>query len=621
MRLRAILFVLIACAGVGWGAQRLGEAAALQVEATTRAQVAEGLAAAGEDWASVATDGLIVTLAGAAPDEARRLRAAEIVKRIVAPRRLDDATTLADAGPPAPPPVALEILRRGDAVSAIGLAPETVGRAAVAAALAEAGLDAAFADMIESVAAPPPRGWEAALAFALDAVLRLPEARVSVAPGAVGIAALAADAAGRAALEAELAAQRPPGVALALEIDAPRPTIAPFRLDVALTPDGLRVFACSAETAAGAARIAAAAGLAAADCAIGLGAPGPAWPHAAALGLAALRDLGGGRFALTDLEATLTAAASASQAQVRKVAAALDAALPEPFSLRVAGGASEPAPVAAAAPGAPRFAAALAPDGALTLSGPVADLTSRDAVGGFAAALFGHDRVENALVVAPALPEGWPGRVLAGVEALALMKEGRLEVTAGGVTLEGWAASAEGRAKAEALLAAEAPGRVRVAVRFDAAAAAAEAKARALVEDPAGACARALATVRAQNPIGFEPGAAVLDAGGGAAVAALAAVFADCPPLDFEIGGHTDSAGAAERNQALSEARAEAVRIALEAADLPHIRFRARGYGAERPIAENTSEDGRAANRRIEFTLLDAQAAAPPFPEPSVGPR
>jgi OmpA-OmpF porin, OOP family len=93
--------------------------------------------------------------------------------------------------------------------------------------------------------------------------------------------------------------------------------------------------------------------------------------------------------------------------------------------------------------------------------------------------------------------------------------------------------------------------------------------------------------------------------------------------MAFEIGGHTDSSGAAEVNQRLSEERAEAVRTALAAnADLGQLAFRARGYGAEVPIADNATADGRARNRRIVLTPLSAAETALTVPEErAVGPR
>lgn len=613
MRLRALVFVLIAGVGVGAAALRLGDAAAAYVEHGAHAEVAAGLAASGEDWAAAEADGLIVTLTGAAPDEARRLRAVEIVRQIVDPNRVRDATTLAAAAPIDPPGFALELMRNEGEVSLIGLAPEEAGQDEIARALASAGLDVAVSDMLESVAHPPPPGWEPALRFGLAALGSLPRAKISVTPGRVEVTALAESDDERETIEADLRARLPDGVRLASRITAPRPVIAPFRLDFTLDADGSRFAACTAETEADAAAIAGAAGLSPADCRLGLGAPSAEWPAAATAGVAAVRALEGGRFALTDGQAVLTGPDDAAPERLEAAAAQLRAALPTPFSLRVIAPAAPTPPAAAepppAATPAPRFEAVLEPGGAVRLAGSVRDATARDAIASFAAALFGHERIIDATMVAPDLPEGWPGRVLAGVEALSLLKEGALAITPEGASLDGWAIGADGEAKARALFASrQVP--ARVALRFDAAAAAAEAEARARAENPAGACRDAIQAVLAAAPISFAPGAATLDPGAEPAMAALASALADCPPVDFEIAGHTDAQGDPERNLALSRDRAAAVKAALDAAGLPHVAFVARGYGAERPVADNDTEEGRAANRRIEFTLIDDEAAA-----------
>jgi outer membrane protein OmpA-like peptidoglycan-associated protein len=77
-------------------------------------------------------------------------------------------------------------------------------------------------------------------------------------------------------------------------------------------------------------------------------------------------------------------------------------------------------------------------------------------------------------------------------------------------------------------------------------------------------------------------------------------------PADMviEIGGHTDGRGDAQGNRELSEQRAFAVQEALLANGVHPSRLTARGYGASTPIAENSTREGRARNRRIEFTLL-----------------
>lgn len=64
------------------------------------------------------------------------------------------------------------------------------------------------------------------------------------------------------------------------------------------------------------------------------------------------------------------------------------------------------------------------------------------------------------------------------------------------------------------------------------------------------------------------------------------------------VGGHTDSVGAAESNQRLSEARAQSVRDALVERGIPSQFLRAVGYGETQPVEDNATEAGRAANRR-----------------------
>lgn len=68
--------------------------------------------------------------------------------------------------------------------------------------------------------------------------------------------------------------------------------------------------------------------------------------------------------------------------------------------------------------------------------------------------------------------------------------------------------------------------------------------------------------------------------------------------------GHTDSTGSSQFNQTLSERRAEAVINYLIRQGIPPVRTASYGYGETHPIADNNSEAGRSANRRVELTLL-----------------
>ena len=621
MRLRAIFFALIVLAGAAVGAGRLGGAAAGWYEAQTRTELASALGSGGQRWASADVDGLNVVLSGAAPDETSRFRALEIARRVVNSNRIDDATTLKASRPLPPAPFALELLRNDADISLIGLVPETGGRDVIRAALRAGALNENVTDMLESASEPAPDGWREALGFGLSVLAELPRAKVSVAPGQVKVIAVSDSDTDRATLEERLKKAVPDGVSLSLEISSPRPVIAPFAFDVQLAGGTLAVSACSAETPEMASAILTAlraAGLHGdADCAIGLGSPSPDWSEAIATGLDALSALGGGRFTLRDLAARLTAPEETAPEKLAEVSARLNDNLPDVFQLETV----MPPRMETGEDGeriyAPAFSATLGGNGKVRLAGALKDETSRDAVVTYATALFGHDQVTDATVLDPALPEGWPGRVLAGVEALASLAEGKLAVTREKVAVEGWGLDEHVDDKVEALLDAKVgPTDAVVDVSFNAEAAAAAANAARPRPE---ICADQINAILAAGSIQFDAGSADIAPESRGVIAAIADVLRGCPGADFEIGGHTDSHGSADSNQALSDARAQAVLAALRSEDLPLVGLTARGFGASDPVADNDSVAGRARNRRIEFTLVAPEGAKTFDPEVQSG--
>jgi outer membrane protein OmpA-like peptidoglycan-associated protein/Tol biopolymer transport system component len=77
------------------------------------------------------------------------------------------------------------------------------------------------------------------------------------------------------------------------------------------------------------------------------------------------------------------------------------------------------------------------------------------------------------------------------------------------------------------------------------------------------------------------------------------------PNIRVEIGGHTDNTGTAEYNQKLSENRAKAVTDYLISSSIAADRIVSKGYGFSKPVVPNTSEDGRAQNRRTELKVIE----------------
>lgn len=116
----------------------------------------------------------------------------------------------------------------------------------------------------------------------------------------------------------------------------------------------------------------------------------------------------------------------------------------------------------------------------------------------------------------------------------------------------------------------------------------------------------------ALDGVRFEVNSATLRPESEAALAAAAALLRAYVGLRAEIAGHTDDRGSATHNQRLSRKRAEAVRAWLVAAGLDPATLSARGYGEGRPAASNSTEAGRAANRRVVLRILEGDPVAAP---------
>lgn len=120
------------------------------------------------------------------------------------------------------------------------------------------------------------------------------------------------------------------------------------------------------------------------------------------------------------------------------------------------------------------------------------------------------------------------------------------------------------------------------------------------------ACDAGFKTVLSRSSLQFATGRAELLPAAGPVLDALARAASTCT-LPFRIEGHTDAQGQAEANEALSQARAEAVRQALVQRGLDAARIGTDGFGEARPVADNGTEAGRSRNRRIEFKVGTGQ--------------
>ena len=108
----------------------------------------------------------------------------------------------------------------------------------------------------------------------------------------------------------------------------------------------------------------------------------------------------------------------------------------------------------------------------------------------------------------------------------------------------------------------------------------------------------------------FDTGKATLQPASEEQLTNIAAILKAYPQVKIRIGGYTDNTGDPAANVRLSEERAGNVMAELVRLGIDPARMSAKGYGAEDPIADNSTEEGRQKNRRISLRVTDKQAAA-----------
>lgn len=106
------------------------------------------------------------------------------------------------------------------------------------------------------------------------------------------------------------------------------------------------------------------------------------------------------------------------------------------------------------------------------------------------------------------------------------------------------------------------------------------------------------------NKVHFDPGSANLRTESYEDLNTVIDLLSNSPDLRIEIQGHTDNQGNTQRNMALSQSRAEAVRGYLIKKGIAASRINAVGYGDTQPVVDNDTEEHRQQNRRIEYKVL-----------------
>jgi len=344
-------------------------------------------------------------------------------------------------------------------------------------------------------------------------------------------------------------------------------------------------------------------------------------------GLDQLARLAKGNVSLSDTGLAVSGTAGTRDAY-DGITAALKA-LPQGFTLAKADiTAPAPAPVAAApaptdpaAPAAPGGAGAtsantsattavvtpaLAPSsfgfdalkeaGKLTLSGSYPDDDTHGQILDAAKNLFAGEEISDQLKAGVGAPDGFANIAIAGLNALSRLAKGSFSLSGTDAKLSGEALYG-GAVKSiqDGFAAAIPPG-------FKAAPAEIAVSAPAPTVD-APNCQSLLNSILSKSKINFDTGKARISSVSSGVLDTIVATINRCPGNAVEISGHTDSSGNEAANVALSEQRAKAVVTYLTDAGVPASRLTAIGLGSSRPIASNDTDEGKALNRRIEFSI------------------
>jgi len=563
-------------------------------------------------WVAVEVDGLAARLSGTAPDESQRIRALRIAGEIVDASRISEAIEVPIADGLVAPVFRLELMRNRDDLSVIGLVPARGDDTDLVEQLLQAMPDAAISDMLQTADHAVPQGWVPALRFALSALTRFEVGRISVTSGRIEVEALVDSDDDRRALETALRSDAPVGSVLALNLVAPRPVVSPFLFRLDRQADGVfRVGACNADSEQAADSIAQALRTAGyqgrSNCQLALGAPSPRWAEAVVRGIAALRQVGPGSLVISDASVSLTVPHDAPQSSFDAAVGRLQSQLPPAFVM-TAQRDEAPDDQAGQGAGPAQLRAVLAEDGRITITGQLPNERIRDAVTAFARARFGTESTEMGVRLVSDLPTGWAVRVLTGIEAVSELHHGAVTVLANRLEVSGRSGNPDviEQVTAVVLDALGTDAALSLDVQYDEAL---DPVAQAPTPDR---CEERIDTILAQDKITFDPGSTEINAASGAIIDRIAEVLQECGELPFEVAGYTDSQGREESNAALSQARAAAVINALLARRVLVSGLRAVGYGEADPIADNETEEGREANRRIEFNLIRPD----PEPEP-----
>ena len=267
-------------------------------------------------------------------------------------------------------------------------------------------------------------------------------------------------------------------------------------------------------------------------------------------------------------------------------------------------------------------------DNKLLLTGFVPSDRARKSLVKFATSQFPKATIEDRMRLGSGAPQNWSDAAQFGIQQLAGLELGSVELRDSNLEVSGLANSTEKAQKLKSTVAGNIPGgfssqhriQVKPAPKSKAESTSSVTVARkkdaeqvsipstVLLTDnervSPDVCQVLLNSALTSGTIRFRPGSSVIETESEPLLKYLGHIARRCPNSRIEISGHTDSDGSDELNMALSRERAEAVVKFLAADGVARTRLQAAGYGKSRPLVANTSDVNKAKNRRIEFKII-----------------
>ena len=558
----------------------------------------------GETWPEAEPDGFVVELRGIAPDPERRLAALAAVSDAVGAHRVVDRMVAAQPPEPRLSGASFRVLQRGGRAVVSGAFPDAESRDALLAALEGAETAGRVADHSVVSGEKAAAEWPAALNLALEVLRMRPEADMAFSNGMLEISLAVDSENSDSGIAAEIDRLKPAGLRVELSAPSPLPLVSPYSLKFESSGATARMPVCHAETEADRERIIAAARSAGAaepvECLVGLGAPDSNWAETMAAAIRAAASLDGAELSASGPQIVLAGKPGLPPALFRQAADQLSKTAVGSFKLTFV-----PPPESAKEYPGVVFTAAKSESGAIAISGNLEDKSARSFVNRMAKAVFQTSDMRDSTRADRSVPESWTGRVVAGMEALAMLDHGSLSLTPDRSELAGSSGERDKIKDAGSQIAAIGlPYELRI--EFDPSLLLG---ARSPTPEE---CISAVYDAQKSRKISFQPGSERVTSETVPVLNAIAEVLADCPRAVIEIAGHTDSQGGEEMNLRLSSKRARAVLEQLAFRGAWFGNLTARGYGESKPIADNGTDEGRERNRRIEFRLLERHGEGTP---------